>query len=67
MNPVELTVIGMTCQGCKTTVETVLQRVPGAEDVKVDLKTGLVVISGDADPDALAQAVVAAGFDVAPN
>lgn len=65
MNPVELDVIGMTCQGCKTTVETVLKRVPGADEVTVDLQSGHVVVCGDADPDALAQAVLAAGFDVA--
>lgn len=67
MNPVELTVIGMTCQGCKTTVETVLRRVPGVVEVTVDLPTGHVEVNGDADPDALAQAVLAAGFDVAPS
>lgn len=67
MNPVELTVIGMTCQGCKTTVETVLRRVPGVVEVTVDLPTGHVVVRGDADPDALAQAVLAAGFDVAAS
>ena len=65
MNPVELTVLGMTCQGCKTTVETVLRRVPGAKDVQVDLPTGRVIVTGEADPDALAQAVIAAGFDIA--
>lgn len=57
-----IAVSGMTCQGCVNAVTRVLSRVPGAQDVKVDLDAGRAVVHGDAEPDALLTAVRKAGY-----
>ena len=61
----ELKVTGMTCGGCKSTVERVVARVPGVTSVTVDLPTGKLVAEGTPDPAAVRAAVEKAGFGTA--
>jgi len=39
-----LTVPGMSCEACRTTIEDALGRVPGVASVSVDLHTKLVTV-----------------------
>ena len=57
-----LAVTGMTCTGCVNAVTRVLSRVPGAQDVRVDLAGSRAEIAGSAQPDALLAAVRKAGY-----
>lgn len=58
----EIKVTGMSCQHCLGTVTRALEAVPGVTGVQVELAGGLARIQGDADPKALVQAVVEAGY-----
>ena len=60
---IKLSISGMTCSGCASTVKRVLSRVPGTTAVVVDLDNGAASVAGTADAPALAAAVVAAGYD----
>jgi copper chaperone len=60
----KLKVAGMTCGGCVKSVErAVAAAAPGAK-VKVDLKSGEVVIDGPAAKQAVVSAIEDAGYDV---
>lgn len=61
------TVTGMTCGHCVSSVTEEVSAVPGAEDVTVDLATGLLSVSSDAPLDdvAVRAAVEVAGYQVA--
>jgi copper chaperone len=58
----ELTVNGMTCGHCETSVKNALKNVPGVQDVRVDLTGGTAIVQGDADPQALIAAVTEEGY-----
>ena len=62
MNQIELNVTGMTCGHCQTSVAKALKNVPGVQDAQVDLKTGKVVVQGNAEPQQLVAAVVEEGY-----
>jgi copper chaperone CopZ len=62
IHKVELTVSGMTCGGCASTVTRVLSRVPGVIEAHVDLASGCATVTGTAPAEELVQAVEAAGF-----
>ncbi|MBI5716333.1 MAG: heavy-metal-associated domain-containing protein [Burkholderiales bacterium] len=47
METTELSVDGMTCGSCVASVTKALKRVPGVQDVDVDLRSGIVRISGE--------------------
>ena len=55
---------GMMCNHCKASVEKALMKVAGTEAVVVDLQAKTAVVTGTASYEALAAAVVAAGFEV---
>ncbi|MBE6940823.1 MAG: heavy metal translocating P-type ATPase [Ruminococcaceae bacterium] len=55
---------GMMCPHCKAMVEKVCKAVPGTADAVVDLQAKNVTVTGDADPAALKQAIVDAGYEV---
>ena len=55
---------GMMCKHCKATVERVCKAVPGVQDAVVDLAAKTVTVTGDADLEALKQAIVAEDFEV---
>lgn len=63
---ITLTVPGMTCGHCETSVTTEVEAVPGVSGVAVDLGTKVVTVTGhDLDRSALVAAIDEAGFDVA--
>jgi copper ion binding protein len=58
------TVSGMTCQHCVASVTEEVSEVPGVESVEVDLSSGRLVVTGDADDAAVRAAVAEAGYQV---
>ena len=64
MSQIILKVEGMTCNHCKMRTEKALQAVSGVENVKVDLETKEVVVTGNAERDDLVKAVEKAGYSV---
>ncbi|PBC36494.1 copper-transporting ATPase [Rhodococcus sp. ACS1] len=67
MSTSSVTVTGMTCDHCVSSVTEEISELPGVTAVNVDLATGTVVIESttDLDPGALADAVAEAGYSVA--
>ena len=61
----ELKVTGMTCDGCKSAVERVVQRVPGVVKATVELASGRLVVEGTPDPATIRTAIEKAGYGVA--
>ena len=62
MTAVELMVEGMTCDTCVKHVDGALRPLAGVQSVNVDLTTGRVSITGDADSTALIAALEDAGY-----
>ena len=62
-----ITVNGMTCEHCVSSVTEEIGAIPGVTGVDVDLPTGRVDISGEGpiDPAALEAAVDEAGYTIA--
>ena len=67
MSTSSVTVTGMTCHHCVSSVTEEISALPGVTNVNVDLATGKVVIDSttDLDPSAVAGAVEEAGYSVA--
>ncbi|MBV6759960.1 heavy-metal-associated domain-containing protein [Rhodococcus opacus] len=67
MSTSSITVTGMTCDHCVSSVTEEISELPGVTAVNVDLATGKVVIesTSDLDPGAVADAVEEAGYSVA--
>ncbi|MBK1669129.1 copper-translocating P-type ATPase [Rhodovibrio sodomensis] len=65
----DLTIEGMTCASCVSTVERALNRVPGVAGASVNLanKQARVRLSQKVEPDRLAQAVKDAGYGARPT
>ena len=61
-----ITVAGMTCGHCVSSVQTEVGKVDGVTDVSVDLESGQVTVVADTTPDpaALQGAVEEAGFEL---
>ncbi|MFV2061507.1 MAG: heavy-metal-associated domain-containing protein [Gammaproteobacteria bacterium] len=57
-----LTIPGMKCGGCVSTVESTLKALSNIETVAVDLESKQVTIEGDIAIDAAISAVTDAGF-----
>lgn len=55
---------GMMCPHCKSRVESVCKAVAGVADAVVDLQAKNVTVSGNADVEALKQAIRDAGYEV---
>jgi copper chaperone len=60
---IELTVKGMTCQGCVNAVTRVIKRVDSAATVKIDLASGRVEALTSAPGDDLAKAINTGGYE----
>ena len=58
----EFTVSDMTCEGCVKAITAAVKRVAPAAEVKADLATKRVAVSGDAPAETLAAAMREAGF-----
>jgi copper chaperone len=68
MSEIILSVTGMTCGGCVSSVQKVLSAMPGVQSVEVSLTPGqahVVYEPTQIDRAALVQAVIDAGFGVA--
>jgi copper chaperone len=68
MSEIVLSVTGMTCGGCVSSVQKVLAALPGVQSVEVTLAPGQARVAVDPariDRAALVQAIVDAGFGVA--
>jgi copper ion binding protein len=62
----EYTVQGMTCSHCVLSVREEVSEVRGVSAVDVDLASGRMTVSGqDVNDDAVREAVVEAGYEVA--
>ena len=61
-NRTVLSIAGMTCSGCVSTVTRVLSRVPGVTSAEVDLSGARALVAGAVRPEALVAAAEAAGF-----
>ena len=59
----ELTVQGMTCEGCEEIVEDAVENVSGVEDVEADRHDRTVTVEGDAEAEDLVEAVDMAGYE----
>lgn len=59
----EITVHGMSCEGCETTVEEALAAVDGVSEVRVNRETDSATIDGTAESDELIMAIEDAGYD----
>lgn len=57
-----ITVEGMHCDGCEQTVSEALREVAGVVDASADHEAGRATVTGDADADALVDAVEQAGY-----
>lgn len=62
----QLTVTGMTCDGCRQAVERVVKRVPGVSAAAVTLADGRLEVQGEPDPAAVRAAIEKAGYGVTP-
>jgi copper chaperone len=62
------TVSGMTCGHCVASVTEEVSEVPGVDDVRVDLGSGLLTVTADApvDPALVRAAVQEAGYALVP-
>ena len=58
-----VTVRGMSCDGCEEIVETALMEVNGVESAEADRESETATVEGDADVDALAEAIDFAGYE----
>ena len=61
-----ITVDGMTCGHCVSSVQSEVGKLDGVTDVSVDLESGQVTVVAETSPDAdaLREAVEEAGFEV---
>jgi Cu+-exporting ATPase len=69
METMELKVNGMTCGSCVASVTKALKRVPGVQDVEVDLRSGIALVRGDHATHQVPELVAAldkAGYDAGP-
>ena len=64
MSTATYTVSGMTCGHCVSSVTEEVSAVAGVQDVQVDLASGLLTVTGDADATAVQAAVEEAGYAV---
>lgn len=64
--PTELTVTGMTCQGCEAVVEKAIEMADNVESADADRYEDSVVVetTGDVDPAVLTNKVELAGYTV---
>jgi len=60
-------VAGMTCEHCVAAVNAKVSEIPGVSGVDVDLASGLVLVRGGVDGEAVRVAVEAAGYGLAEH
>jgi copper chaperone len=57
-------VTGMTCQSCAAKVTSAVQQVNGVTGVSVDIATGHLTVSGEADDSTITGAVTGIGYQI---
>ena len=62
LNAIKLSVSGMKCNGCIAKATEAVAKLPGYVAAEFDLKAGTAVVKGDVDPQAVVQALTAAGY-----
>jgi copper chaperone CopZ len=62
MNSTELQVEGMSCGSCVKHINAALQPLAGVGEVTVDLASGRVKVTGEAESDVLLSALKEAGY-----
>ncbi|MCX2819822.1 cation transporter [Haladaptatus sp. F3-133] len=60
----EIKIRGMSCEGCEENVEDAISGIDGVRSVRADRDTDTATVEGDADEDAIAEAVEEAGYEV---
>ena len=67
MSTTSVTVMGMSCGGCASSVREEIVDIPGVSAVDVDLSSGTVIISSDVPVETVAikSAVEEAGYQLA--
>jgi Cu+-exporting ATPase len=65
MDTVRLSISGMSCAGCVSSVEKALKRVDGVDSATVNFAEHTAAVEGNADLPALIAAVSAAGYEAA--
>ncbi|MFP8956058.1 heavy-metal-associated domain-containing protein [Natrialbaceae archaeon A-CW3] len=60
-----ITVTGMSCGGCESTVESALEELDGVTGVSADNESDSVTVEGDADTDTIVAAIEDAGYEPA--
>ncbi len=60
----ELTVEGMSCEGCEQSVESALEEMDAVDSARADNESDQVRIDGNPDADAVAQTIEDAGYTV---
>ena len=67
MSTITVTVTGMTCGHCATSVREEVGSIPGVNAVDVDLGTGVVTVASESpiEDDAIKSAVEEAGYQLA--
>ena len=63
----QYTVTGMSCAACQARVEKAVSKVPGVTSCAVSLLTNSMGVEGDADQQAVIQAVEDAGYGAMPR
>ncbi|HSN22956.1 MAG TPA: heavy metal translocating P-type ATPase, partial [Methylomicrobium sp.] len=64
-NELRLSILGMSCAGCVSVVESALTEVPGVTEVSVNFADHSATVKGQLDSEVLIQAVKDAGYDAA--
>ena len=59
----EYKINGRACQHCKNNVEKQLAKVPGVESVEVNLDKAVATVTGNADSNAVIDAIRLAGYE----
>jgi Cu+-exporting ATPase len=62
---IHLSVAGMSCAGCVSSVRKALQAVPGVVSAEVNFAEHTAQVTGEVQPRLLVQAIAAAGYDAA--
>jgi len=59
----EITVEGMTCEGCEEVVEEALEMADGVESADADRYEDVATVEGDPDPAVVVEKVEMAGYE----
>lgn len=62
MTETQFFVTGMKCDGCIKRANAALQELPGFNSAEFDLQEGVAVVTGDVDPQAVAQTLTETGY-----